>query len=237
MISISNLKVEFSKQLILDGINLSIPKSKTLAIIGPSGGGKSSLIKALCGIYPYTKGCIEHEGQVVKNISHISSLVPQKSTFLPWKTVQENILLPYLIQKKQTNHLTTRLQSIVKKVSLENYLHYFPHEISGGMLQRALIARALLVDASVLILDEPCSSIDAFLKEEIFSLIKKIQKELELTLVLVTHDFNTALGLADTIALIDKKTVANQWEVGCRKEKNSLERRLKQALIHCYQPC
>ncbi len=207
MITIQQLKKVFDKHVVaLDDFNLTIEDGSFIALLGPSGCGKSTTLNCLAGLLDPSSGSIIFDGEDVtkwapkdRNIG----MVFQSYALYPHLTILDNIAFP-LKQKgiaKAERH--AQATEVAKKLQIEHLLKRKPSQISGGQQQRVAMCRAIVKQPKYLLLDEPMSNLDARLKIEIREVIKKIQLDLGVTAILVTHDQEEAMALADKIAILD----------------------------------
>lgn len=200
---------------VLKGVNLAIDKGRFIAIVGPSGAGKSTLLHILGGLDLPTKGEVIFEGQDIYGLSDLllSQIRNKKIGFvfqfyhlLPEFTVQENVMMPVLISAKheaRSTKVKERAAILLHQVGLSERMEYFPAQLSGGEKQRVAIVRALMNDPSLLLCDEPTGNLDSASGEEIISLIKKINRENQMTTVLVTHNLELAKNADEVYHLKD----------------------------------
>ncbi|PNV63180.1 sugar ABC transporter ATP-binding protein [Clostridium sp. chh4-2] len=211
MIKINNLRKEFDHGVVaLDKINMEIQDQEFIALLGPSGCGKSTTLNCLAGLLDTTSGEILFDGENVtdkapkdRNIG----MVFQSYALYPHLKVIDNIAFP-LKQKgvsKEERHEKAR--EMAAKLQIEHLLDRRPTQLSGGQQQRVAMCRALVKEPKILLLDEPMSNLDARLKIEIREVIKKIQKELKVTSIIVTHDQEEAMAIADKIAILDNGNI------------------------------
>lgn len=197
----------------VDSLNLDINKGEILAILGPSGCGKSTLLQLIAGLERPNKGYIRISGETVfSNNENIFispnkrqiALVFQNYALWPHFNVFENIAYPLKIKKFNKKQIKEDVMKAISLVKLDKKENRYPYELSGGEQQRVALARALVMEPKLLLLDESLSNLDAKLKEEMICEIKRIQKEMGLTIVHVTHDQNEAMSIADRIAIMNK---------------------------------
>ena len=220
IIEIKNLTFSYDQQVVLENINLSVQKNDFLAIIGPNGGGKSTLIKALLGINPIKKGTIQILGQNPSlNLSKLG-YVPQNTninTNFPIKVI-EVVMMGHIRDENEKSKSKNFLHkyfkigynefekscalSALKQVGMEEYAHKKIGTLSGGQRQRVMIARALCSHPSILILDEPTANIDVSWQKQIYDLLQELNKKI--TIVVVSHDISVILGYATKVAHINK---------------------------------
>ena len=204
-LSCENLELELEKKKILKDISLEVRSGEILALLGESGCGKSSLLKAMLGLYPLAKGKIFFQGKEIQNLpSHkrgISVVFPDLRLF-PHLNVGENVGFSLELQKVPKAERKQRVEELLKLVQLESYLERRIDSLSGGQMQRVAIARALAMNEKLLFLDEPFSALDPNLRREMGDFLLELQKKENLTVVLVTHDQEEALRLAYRIALM-----------------------------------
>ncbi len=194
-----------NKQLgVLKGVNLSIDKGKFVSIVGPSGAGKSTLLHILGGLDIPTEGEVIFDQKDIYNLSdtELSKIRNERIGFvfqfyhlLSEFTVLENVSMPALISSEQrvaSSELRRRALEFLKEVGLSERLTYFPNQLSGGEQQRVAIARALINKPSLLLCDEPTGNLDSKTSDEIIALVKKINLENQMTVVLVTHNAELA---------------------------------------------
>ena len=151
-----------NRKIILDNFNCKIKKGKFTSIIGPSGTGKTSLLKLIAGLIEPEKGEIKFENQTLNNVINQITLIQQNPSLMPWLNVYDNITLANSNNKK-TNYKD--VDKLIKDIGLGEFSSYFPHKLSGGLLQRVAIARALLFYPSLLLLDEPFAALDNLSRE------------------------------------------------------------------------
>jgi len=211
VIEIKNLSFSYDKQVILEDINLTIDKNDFLAIIGPNGGGKSTLLKLILGINNISKGDIKILGK--SNISNLVKIgyVPQNTNVnidFPI-TVHEVVLMGHAQEESKTffnfgynKHQKQCAINSLKKVGMENFALEKIGSLSGGQRQRVMIARALCSNPEILLLDEPTASIDVKGQKQIYELLKQLNKDI--TVVVVSHDISVILGFASKVAHINK---------------------------------
>lgn len=186
--------------LVLDHINLEFAEGELVCLLGPSGCGKSTLLKMIAGFDYPTSGEVLIDGERVTGSRSDSIFVFQHSGLLPWMTVWENVELGVrhldVAEKKQT------IQEYIDMVELEGFERHYPHQLSGGMLRRAELARALAVNPNTLIMDEPFSGLDFLthmkVREEVVNMHEFIQK----TTLVVTHDIDDALIMGDRVIVM-----------------------------------
>jgi len=209
IIDIKNLTFSYEKDIILEDINLHIKKKEFLAIIGPNGGGKSTLLKLMLGIEKTTAGTIKIFGErPSKNLTSIG-YVPQNTnvnTNFPIKVI-EVVMMGHVGQKRpmigyKKEEITCAMNSL-KQVSMEKYAHKKIGSLSGGQRQRVMIARSLCSHPQILLLDEPTSNIDATGQKEVYKLLKELNKSI--TIVVVSHDLSIILEYATNVLHINKK--------------------------------
>ena len=211
MIKINNLRKEFDRGVVaLDNINIEIRDQEFIALLGPSGCGKSTTLNCIAGLLDTTSGEILFDGENVtdkapkdRNIG----MVFQSYALYPHLKVIDNIAFP-LKQKgvgKEERHEKAR--AMAKKLQIEHLLDRRPTQLSGGQQQRVAMCRALVKEPKILLLDEPMSNLDARLKIEIREVIKTIQQELKVTSIIVTHDQEEAMAIADRIAILDNGNI------------------------------
>lgn len=186
---------------VLEPTSLSIEKNEVISILGPSGCGKSTLLRMIAGLETLDSGVIEVDGAVIKGPSVDRGMAFQDSRLFPWLTIQENIAfgLPKDIDKNTANKLVAEHLSLVK---LESFANAYPHQLSGGMKQRASIARALINKPSVLLLDEPFGALDAMTKIHMQEEVMQIWEQEKMTMILVTHDITEAIYMADHVVIL-----------------------------------
>ncbi|MGO1368424.1 metal ABC transporter ATP-binding protein [Senegalia sp. (in: firmicutes)] len=203
IIEVNNLTVNYGSVTALDNINIKIKKGEFLGIIGPNGGGKTTLLKSLLGLIDPTSG------QVKVNDDRPIGYVPQFSNFdrtFPIK-VLDVILLGRLEGKIKFFHKfkrndIKRAEEIMESLDILNFKDRQISQLSGGQLQKVLIARALIMDPQVMILDEPTASLDANAKTEIYNLLKKLN--IDKTIIVVSHDIGVINSYIDTVACLNK---------------------------------
>ena len=204
-LSCENLELELEKKKILKDISLEVRSGEILALHGESGCGKSSLLKAMLGLYPLSKGKIFFQGKEIQNLpSHkrVISVVFQVLRLFPLLFVGENVGFSLELQKVPKAERKKRVDELLKLVQLEGYSERRIDSLSGGQMQRVAIARALAMNEKLLFLDEPFSALDPNLRREMGDFLLELQRKENLTVVLVTHDQEEALRLAHRIALM-----------------------------------
>jgi NitT/TauT family transport system ATP-binding protein len=185
-----------NKKIILDNFNCKIKKGKFTSIIGPSGTGKSSLLKLIAGLMVPEKGEIKFENKTLIKVIDQITLIQQNPSLMPWLSVYDNIILDNSNNKK-TNY--KNIDKLIKNIGLGEFSSYFPHKLSGGLLQRVAIARALLFCPSLLLLDEPFAALDNLSREIISTELVSIIKKNSLTVLMVTHSIEEAALLSDEV--------------------------------------
>ena len=199
------VELELDKKKILKDISLEVRSGEILALLGESGCGKSSLLKAMLGLYPLSKGKIFFQGKEIQNLpSHRRgiSVVFQDLRLFPHLNVGENVGFSLELQKVPKAERKKRVEELLKLVQLEGYSERRIDSLSGGQMQRVAIARALAMNEKLLFLDEPFSALDPNLRREMGDFLLELQRKENLTVVLVTHDQEEALRLAHRIALM-----------------------------------
>ncbi|HBC94509.1 MAG TPA: ABC transporter ATP-binding protein [Pelotomaculum sp.] len=185
----------------LSNISLEIEPGSFVSLLGPSGCGKSTLLRLVAGLEQPNDGSLRLDGQEITGPDYLRGLVFQDPTLFPWKTIYQNIgagleARGVLAQKKH------EIQQYIKLVGLEGFENKYPHQVSGGMAQRASLARALINHPKVLLLDEPLGALDAFTRMQMQQEMLRIWQDRGTTMLLVTHDVDEAIYLSDKIAIM-----------------------------------
>lgn len=204
-LKIQDLTCSLQKKVILKEINLTIEAGKITSLLGPSGCGKTTLLKCIAGILPIDKGAILLGGQDITAVpthKRGAVVVFQDLRLFPHMTAAENVAFPLKMQGIGKKERLARAEEILRLVQLEGLGARKSDQLSGGQMQRVALARALAAEPEVLLLDEPFSSLDENLREDMRKLLRGIHEALEMTTVLVTHDRKEALSMSDTIAVI-----------------------------------
>ena len=205
-IVLENITKRFGKVTALDGVNLQIDDGEFIVLLGPSGSGKTTLMYLIAGIYRPTSGRILFDGKDVTNLSPKDrnvGLVFQNWALYPHMKVFENIAFPLTLKKMDKRTIQERVHQVASMLKIEALLERYPWQLSGGQQQRVAIARALVKQPQILLFDEPLSNLDALLRIGVRTELKRLQKNLSITSVYVTHDQAEALAIADKIAVIN----------------------------------
>jgi len=205
MLQVKDITLAYDDEVVLDKINFSIGKGKCMVILGPSGCGKTTLLHLMAGLKHPSQGAIEYRGKnVVEPIQEISMIFQGYGLF-PWKTVRENLILPYKIRKERVNE--KELAEVVEELGLKKHLGKYPSQLSGGQKQRVAIGRAMLNNAKVILMDEPFSALDMEIKKNLEVRLKTLFENRNITVVMVTHSMEEALVWGDQIAVFRKSGV------------------------------
>ncbi len=209
-IELENVSKRFGKVIAVNNVNLRVEDGSFYVILGPSGGGKSTLLYLLAGIYKPSSGRIYFDGEDVTDLPPSKrnvGLVFQNYALYPHMTVYDNIAYPLKLRGESREMIDREVREVSEFLHISKLLERYPHQLSGGQQQRVALARALVKKPKVLLLDEPLSNLDALLRIYIRAELKKIQQQLGITTVYVTHDQSEALAMADKIVVISKGVI------------------------------
>ena len=203
-IKIKELYFSYGKKQILENINLKINKGDFIALIGHNGAGKTTLVKLMLGILKPTKGTIEY---CTKNIGYVQQLKPENK-YLPIN-VYELVALPLLKDKTllaKDKEIDKRIEKALRTIGLADKKYELLNNLSGGQQQRVYLARALVNNPDIIILDEPTNNLDILSQKQFYKILAKLNKQGK-TIILVTHDIGLILNVVQRIAVINKKIV------------------------------
>ena len=219
LISIQQVSKKFIEQEVLNQISLDIQKGEIIAILGKSGCGKSTLLNLVGGFEQPTTGQVLLDNQIVTKASKRCIMLMQNYGLLPWRSAQKNVELALEGEALSKIERQQRAQHYLKLVSLEDRLSALPSELSGGMQQRVAIARALAIHPEVILMDEPFAALDTFTRYYLQDELLAIQKEERTTILLVTHDIDEAIYLADRIFIMSPNPGRIHREIHVRSTK------------------
>ena len=208
---VENLSISFDKQLILNHIDFQIRQGEFVALLGPSGCGKSTILNILAGLLSKETGIIKVDNQEIKGLSDHFAYMPQSDLLLPWKTILDNVTL-----YGQINHDSKAKENALKEFKtfgLDGYQNSYPDQLSGGMRQRAAFLRTALCKADILLLDEPFGALDVITRNDMQDWLLDLRKQYNRTTLLVTHDIDEALFLADRIFILSHRPASILKEI------------------------
>lgn len=185
--------------------SLEIRKGEFLAIVGPSGCGKSTLLNMVAGTLTPSSGTVTYKGAVIEGINSDVGYITQKNYLLPWRTVEANVRLPLEFRGLEAAKATARVQAALRQVGLTGFEKAYPRQLSGGMLQRVMIARTLAYEPHTYLMDEPFGSLDAQLRMRMQSELMKLWQDTGATFAFVTHDLQEAITLADRVVVMSRR--------------------------------
>jgi len=189
----------------LKGLDLEVGEGEFVAVLGPSGCGKSTLLKLVSGLLPVSSGRIEIFGRPVTGPRADVGIVFQQPNLLPWKTVRDNVLVPVRAQRLRVDDYREAADELLASVGLSAFGDHLPNELSGGMQQRVGIARALVHDPKVLLMDEPFAALDALSRERISIEMQQVWMRAQKTVLFITHSIPEAVFLADRVVALSPR--------------------------------
>jgi NitT/TauT family transport system ATP-binding protein len=183
----------------LHDVSFDIRDGEFISVVGPSGCGKSTLMKIMSGLLGYSSGAISIDGRPVTGPNPKVGLVFQAPNLLPWRTILQNVCFPVEIQKGKAGIDYKRARDLLALVGLDGFEERYPHELSGGMQQRAAIVRALVQDPKLLLMDEPFGALDAMTREQMNVELLKLWQEHKKTVIFITHSIPESVFLSDRV--------------------------------------
>lgn len=208
-IDIKNISKEFITNdgaiTALQETSLQIEDGEFVTVVGPSGCGKTTLLTVLAGLDDPTTGHVSVDGQTVRGPRSDTSIVFQKPVLLPWMSVQQNVLLPVRASRKPNADDQARAKQLLDLVGLSQFASNYPNELSGGMAQRNGLARALMTDPRILLLDEPFAALDALTRERLMVELAQIWETQQKAALFITHNITEAVFLGDRIAVFSPR--------------------------------
>ncbi len=206
-VTLENVTKQFGKVVAVNNVNIKINKGEFIVLLGPSGCGKTTLLRCISGLEKVTSGKIYFDE---KEVTHLApkdrniSMVFQNYAVWPHLKVYDNIAFPLKIKKVSNEEIEKKVEWAASILGIEELLGRYPHELSGGQRQRVAVARAIVMEPDVLLMDEPLSNLDALLRVKMRSEIKKLQENIKVTTIYVTHDQVEAMTMGDRIAVFKK---------------------------------
>ncbi len=221
MIKIENLNKYFGKEKVLSNINLKIEKGEIFAMVGHSGAGKSTLLRCINGLESYEIGTLKVFDKEIKNLKPDElrkfrksvGMIFQHFSLMQRKSVFENVAVPLRVWGFDKEEIKNRVNELLKLVGLDKKSTAYPSELSGGQKQRVAIARALTLEPSILLSDEATSALDPNTTTSILQLLKKINKKLGITIVIVTHEMDVVKAIAQRAILLEHGNIIGQGEI------------------------
>lgn len=219
MLSVSGLTKVFDQQPVFSGFDLTVTRNRFAVLIGPSGCGKSTFFDVLTGVTPADAGQLSWQGKEVSHLGALAAYMHQKDLLLPWFSLLENSLLPARTGGGDLHQARSRATRLFSRLGLAGYEQHLPHQVSGGMRQRCALVRTLMFNRDLILLDEPLSSLDAITRKSLQSLLVLLQSEFDRTLVMITHDVDEALLLADDLYLLSVKPMGIREKIVLHGDK------------------
>lgn len=204
-LELQNVTIGYNNQAVITNLSLTVREGELMSLLGPSGVGKTTLLKTIAGLAPPITGVITIDG---KNVAGVPAdrrdtvLLFQKPLLFPFLTVSENIAFGLKMKRWEQKRITAKSEVVMELTETSKIGTKKPHQLSGGQQQRVALARALVLEPSILLLDEPFSNLDADLRQKMQSLIQSLQQETTTTMLFVTHDQSESFIISDRIALL-----------------------------------
>ena len=205
-IVLNEISKSYDGRTVLKNLNLEINQGEFHVLLGPSGGGKTTTLSVIAGLTEQDSGSVSIGGLDVSKLSpgeRKIGFVFQDHALFPHLTVFDNVAYGLRVRRIKGHEITRKVEYYLSKVSIVKEKYKFPHQLSGGQKQRAALARALVIEPEILLMDEPMSSLDAMTKESVRDELKSIQQEIGVTTVYVTHDQNEAVLLGDRVSVLN----------------------------------
>lgn len=205
-ISVSNLSKTYGQLKVLDDVNFTIGESEFVSILGPSGCGKSTVLRMIAGLIEPDEGSqIRLWGQQSQGHNDQVGVVFQTHNMLPWLTVEKNIRLSCEVGGVAKAEITRRVDEILPVLKLEGFRDKYPHQISGGMKQRAALGQTLITQPKLLLLDEPFGALDALTRDQLNVELLRLWQKIKKTVVLITHSISEAIFLSDRVLVMSDR--------------------------------
>jgi NitT/TauT family transport system ATP-binding protein len=198
---------ENSARTIFSELSFTLSGDESLCLLGPSGCGKTTLLRLLMGLEQPSSGTIH----IVPHQGNRMSYVFQEPRLVPWRTCLENVILPLELTSKNNSSSRTRALELLQQLGLADRLKHFPHELSGGMQMRVALARALITQPKIVLLDEPFAALDERSRFRMQDILLELKTDMNLQYVFVTHSISEAVYLGDRILLMDNTGHAKDW--------------------------
>jgi iron(III) transport system ATP-binding protein len=205
-VSLERVSKAFGTAKALQDVSVEINESELFLMLGPSGCGKTTALRIIAGFYKPDTGSVKFDGKEINDVppyKRNTGMVFQNYALWPHMKIRDNVAFGLKMRKVSDSDCNERVKKVLDVVRMGEYVERFPSQLSGGQQQRIALARALVIEPSVLLLDEPLSNLDAKLRVEMRSEIRRIQKDLGITTIYVTHDQGEALAIADRIAVLN----------------------------------
>lgn len=209
MLELKNISKQFGHKQIFDKFSLSVSDGQILSLVGPSGGGKTTLLRMLAGLESIDSGEIIYNGETVP-INHLENrnllgFVFQDFQLFPHLTVLDNLILsPTITMGLSKEAAKKKAEDLLTRLGLKDHLHAYPYSLSGGQKQRVALARAMMIDPQIIGYDEPTSALDPELRDEVAKLILQ-NRDMGITQIVVTHDMTFAQSISDQIITVNPK--------------------------------
>ncbi|PVZ70165.1 ABC transporter ATP-binding protein [Pelagibaculum spongiae] len=212
-ISLKKISKMYGNNIAIENLDLDIERGKFIAIMGPSGCGKSTLLRSLAGLESITSGSITCNGEEISKLEiweRNTPLVWQSLALFPFLTVQQNVEFGLKMRGEKAEVRKTKSESWLKRLGLESFANRNVDQLSGGQRQRVALARCLVTEPSVLLLDEPLSALDAHLSVKMQGELKRLQRELGITFIYVTHSHSEAFSMADKVVIMNQGKIEQE---------------------------
>jgi NitT/TauT family transport system ATP-binding protein len=228
MLKVSGLSKRFGDLSVLENFDLIVPRKGFTILIGPSGCGKSTLFNVLTGVVSRESGDIHWLGERLPHLGKKSAYMQQNDLLLPWFSMLDNALLPAKIAGEDMAKSKTKALDLFRRLGLDGFENYLPGKISGGMRQRCALVRTLMFEHELVLLDEPLSSLDAITRNSLQSLLLLLQSEFDKSILMITHDIEEALLLADEVLVLSRlpMRIIERFDLGGPKPRRLSDHRL-----------
>ncbi|WP_425491097.1 ABC transporter ATP-binding protein [Luteimonas fraxinea] len=238
MVSVDNVTMSFGDFTAVRDVNIEVADGEFVAIVGPTGCGKSTILNAVAGLLNPTKGGIRIDDTPVNGVQESVGYLFQQDALLPWKTAFQNVELGLRFRGVDTKEREQRANAWLAKVGLKGFEHRYPHQLSGGQRKRVQMAQALIVEPKVMLMDEPFSALDIHTRHLMQNELLRLWQEDRRAVMLITHDLEEAIALGDRVVVLSSgpsSRVVESFQVDLERPRNVAEIKLDQRFTDLYR--